>query len=339
MTPGECSRSLPRCATLATVLAISAVTAVSCVRAVPRLVTENRSAVDVAQLWEEPLDLASRDLFHGPGGKALAPDAATPFTFVSEDSGGYSSGYEVRDPDGRLWSVKLGPEAQTEVVVSRVLWAIGYHQPPTYYLASWTLVGGQSAPQQGGRFRPDLPDRKPVGTWSWYENEFVSTQPFKGLVVANVLLNNWDWKTSNNRVYQVEESSGGRPRRLHVVRDLGASLGRTSLSPLLRPFRIESFKQGSRNDIDGFESQGFIEKVTGDHVSFDYRGIHGRLLNTLSPRDVVWACELMSRLSDGQWNDAFRAAGYLPEESRRYVTKIKSKIVEGLGLPSSHRGS
>jgi hypothetical protein len=41
----------------------------------------------------------------------------------------------------------------------------------------------------------------------------------------------------------------------------------------------------------------------------------------------------MSRLSDGQWNDAFRAAGYSPEESRRYVMKIKSKIAEGLALP------
>lgn len=333
MAPGKGSKRLPRCATLATVIAMSAFTAVSCVRAVPRLVTENPSAVDVAQLWEEPLDLASRDLFHGSGGTALAPDVATPFTFVSEDRGGYSLGYDVRDPGGRLWSVKLGPEAQTEVVVSRVLWAIGYHQPPTYYLASWMLVGGQSGTQPGGRFRPDQPDRKSVGTWFWYENDFVSTQPFKGLIVANLLLNNWDWKTSNNRVYEVEESGGGRPRRLLIVRDLGASLGRTSLSPMLRPFRIEAFKQGSRNDIDGFESQGFIEKVTGDRVSFHYRGIHGVLLNTLSPRDVVWACELMSRLSNAQWNDAFRAASYSPEESRRYVTKIKSKIAEGLGLP------
>lgn len=342
MTPGKCSRSLPRCATLATVLAMSAFTAVSCVSAVPRfvtavpqLVTENPSAVDIAQLWQEPLDLASRDLFYGPGGKALAPDAATPFTFVSEDSGGYSPGYDVRDPDGRLWDVKLGPEAQTEVVVSRVLWAVGYHQLPTYYLPSWTMAGTRSGPQQGGRFRPDLADYKAVDTWSWYENEFMAAQPFKGLIVANVLLNNWDWKTSNNRVYHVEAPDRPGTRRLYVVRDLGASLGRTSLSPLLRPFRIEAVKQGSRNDIDGFESQGFIEKVAGDRVSFHYRGIHGPLLNTVSPQDVVWTCTLMSRLSDAQWNDAFRAAGYSSEHSRRYVAKIKSKIAEGLSLARS----
>ena len=94
-------------------------------------------------------------------------------------------------------------------------------------------------------------------------------------------------------------------------------------------------KQGSRNDIDGFESQGFIEKVEGDRVSFHYRGIHGPLLNTVSPQDVVWTCTLMSRLSDAQWNDAFRAAGYSSEQSRRYVAKIKSKIAEGLSLARS----
>ena len=114
----------------------------------------------------------------------------------------------MRGPDGRHWSVKLGPEAQTEVVVSRILWAIGYHQLPTYYLPSWTMAGTQSGPQQGGRFRPDLADRKVVDAWAWYENEFIATQPFKGLIVANVLLNNWDWKTSNNRIYDVEAADG-----------------------------------------------------------------------------------------------------------------------------------
>ena len=44
--------------------------------------------------------------------------------------------------DGVEWSVKLGPEAHTEVVLSRVLSAVGYHQPPVYYLPAWQLGGG-----------------------------------------------------------------------------------------------------------------------------------------------------------------------------------------------------
>ena len=70
-----------------------------------------------------------------------------------------------------------------------------------------------------------------MSDWSWYENPFVSTQAFKGLVVANLVLNNWDWKTSNNKVYDVS-SADGSARRVYVVRDLGASLGKTTLSAL-----------------------------------------------------------------------------------------------------------
>lgn len=39
------------------------------------------------------------------------------YTFVARDTTGKSPGYDVRDAQGRLWSVKRGPEAQSEVVV------------------------------------------------------------------------------------------------------------------------------------------------------------------------------------------------------------------------------
>jgi hypothetical protein len=39
------------------------------------------------------------------------------------------------------WSVKLYPEARTEVVASRLLWGLGYHQPPIYSVEEWTADG------------------------------------------------------------------------------------------------------------------------------------------------------------------------------------------------------
>jgi hypothetical protein len=39
---------------------------------------------------------------------------------------------------------------------------------------------------------------------------------------------------------------------------------------------------------------------------------------------------LLSRLSDDQWQDAFRAGGYNPEQTARYVAKMKAKIAQGL---------
>jgi hypothetical protein len=293
---------------------------------------QGNAAVDLSQLWEEPKDLGARDLFHGPGGASLMPTETTPFGFVREDRTGYSGGFDVRGPDGMMWSVKVGLEAQPEVAVSRILWAIGYHQPPTYYLQRWTMNGGPPASPAAGRFRPDLPQQKPVGEWSWYENPFVGTVPFKGLVTASVLLGNWDWKASNNRIYELNAPGSSSPRRVYVVRDLGASLGKISFPLLLRWMPVRALAQGSRNDLEGFEEQGFIERVEGDRVDFHYLGTHQSLVKTVTRHDVVWICEQMSRLSDSQWSDAFRAAGYPPDRIARYVTKIKAKIAEGLAL-------
>jgi OmcA/MtrC family decaheme c-type cytochrome len=53
---------------------------------------------------------------------------------------------------------------------------------------------------------------------------------------------------------------------------------------------------------------------------------------TVTLDDVRWTCELMSRLSDEQWESAFRAGGYDADETARFVRKIKSKIAQGLDI-------
>jgi hypothetical protein len=82
------------------------------------------------------------------------------FAFLARDTSGWSPGFDVRSEDGTDWSVKLGPEAQSEVVSSRILWAVGFHQPPTYFLERWTLTGLESGPQPPGRFRPSPGNRR-----------------------------------------------------------------------------------------------------------------------------------------------------------------------------------
>ena len=302
-------------------------------RTAPRTTAADPSRIQMDQLWVEPTDLESRDLFHGAGGVNLAPSPSVPFELIAVDDGGYSPGYDVRDPQGTPWSVKLGIEAQPEVVASRVLWAIGYHQPPTYLLTKWQLAGKPGATHPVARFRRDSADAKVVSEWSWYENEFVATQPFRGLVVTNLLLNNWDWKTSNNRVYEV--AGGNNARRVYVVRDLGASLGKTSFPSFIKWTPLRAMAQGSRNDLAGFEEQGFIDGVDGRNVRFDYRGIHDGLVKTITVDDVLWTCRLLARISDAQWHDAFRAAAYDEAPRQRYIAKLKSKINEGLALAGS----
>ena len=322
----------------AVVFAIAAALTASCGGRTVRTTVSDSSTVDLSQLWIEPTDLQSRDLFAGPASPVAAPNAATPFTFVRADRSGYSPGYDVRDASGVEWDVKLGLEAQPEVVSSRILWAIGYHQLPTYYLSTWTMTGGPGGNPGAARFRPELADRKVVSDWSWHENEFVGTQPLKGLIVALLMLNSWDWKTSNNKIYELTDTglaadatAKAGPRRLYVVRDLGASLGKTSSPRFLRWFGWRG-AQGSRNDLQDFESHGFVQLTEEGQLDFHYKGIYGSLVDTLTAEDVVWTSQLLSRLSDDQWNDAFRAAGYPPDQASRYIAKLKSKIQEGLAL-------
>jgi len=70
-------------------------------------------AAEMAELWAEAG--AARDLFWGVGGRDAAPDPKGEYRFVARDTTGKSPGYDVRDAQGRLWNVKLGPEAQSEV--------------------------------------------------------------------------------------------------------------------------------------------------------------------------------------------------------------------------------
>ena len=304
---------------------LSVFAAVGCAHSAHSTLNRQVTSTELAQFWVEPVDLASRDLFHGVGGEKLAPDPSATYTFVKEKKG-TSPGYTVRDARGLEWSVKLGPEGQSEVVVSRLLWAIGYPQPPVYYLDGWTLAGGPAPGRQsGGRFRPELESWKERGPWSWYRNPFAATQAYRGLIVFMRIVNNWDLLNRNNMIYDVADAPGGG-RRLYVVRDLGASFGKTQFLP----------HQGSKNVLEDFERQDFIKQVEGGEVSFDDVGRrHRGLYENISPADVRWTCELLSRLTPAQWTDAFRAAGYSPQESERFVKKIDEKIRQGLALPAS----
>ena len=114
----------------------------------------------MAQLWEKPLDLDARDLYHGPWGSERAPDPRATYTFVARKQHGTNPGVTVIDARGREWHVKQAPrnhqgaEGPVEVVLSRVLSAVGYHQPPVYFVPSFTMTDASGTHQEpGGRFR------------------------------------------------------------------------------------------------------------------------------------------------------------------------------------------
>ncbi|HET8645347.1 MAG TPA: hypothetical protein VFO85_07650 [Vicinamibacteria bacterium] len=279
------------------------------------------TAQQMAEFWVEPEP--GRDLFWGAGGRENAPDPQGRWTFVERDSTGYSRGFDVTDERGIKWSAKVGEEAQSEVVSSRLMWAVGFHQPPVYYVPSWTLSGdtGWAGHREPARFRPELPALKPVGEWPWQRNPFVDTQPWRGALVMMLLINNPDLKPSQNTVYDLDPPRGG-VRRWYVVRDLGLSLGETA------------GLWARRNDIDEFEKEPFITGTgPGGRVKFHHSGRWKSLFRDLTAADVRWTCERLARLTPRQWDDVFRAAGYREDVARRYIRRFQEKIAQGLALP------
>jgi hypothetical protein len=300
----------------------------------------------VPVLWRAPDDIASRDLYAGPGGDRMRPDLRR-VTFLKVETGGYSPKFRVRDGAGREWVAKMGKEAQPETAAVRLVWAVGY-MTEVNYLAPCVRIEGAPNPSKevercaGGGFanvrfeaRPDEWDR--LDEWKWSANPFVNTKELQGLVVMMALLNNWDIKDSNNKVIYVE-GRDGRPGELrHVVSDLGATFGRVKTNaPLVWRFRR------NRNDPEDYARDPFLEDVKNGNVFLFYKGKRQDLFDDIRVEEGRWIASLLSKLSDRQIADAFRAANYKPEEVRLLTSAVRQRIRElaggtGLAAPLADR--
>src|SRR6185437_13814161 len=161
-------------------------------------------------LWQDPGDIAAKDLYEGAGGAAGRPQP--PFTFVSEDMSGTNPKFDAKDASGVTWRVKMGEESRPEVVASRLLWAMGYFVNDDYVLPDTTVQqlqmkrGGKAIGADGrildARFARKPDHQKKIGIWRWKDNPFNDQREFNELRVMMAVMNNWDLKDINNSVYE-----------------------------------------------------------------------------------------------------------------------------------------
>jgi hypothetical protein len=299
-----------------------------------------------AILWREPADVASRNLIYGEGGKKHAPEASGKFTFQKEDLDGSNPKFNVKDRDGTKWKVKLGVEAKPETAASRLVWAVGYSVNEDYFLPKLTVEGlpahlkrGQGMEQPDGSFlnvrlKRSLKHEEKEGSWKWSENPFEGTRELDGLRVVMALINNWDLKDENNAVYDTEAG------KLYLVSDLGASFGTTGESYTLKR---------SKGNLDQYRKSKFISKTTAEYVSFGtpsrptpmllfgpknyFMRVHMEWIGHRIPREHVrWMADELAKLSPEQVRDAFRAAGYAPEEVDGFARVVERRIAALLEL-------
>lgn len=295
------------------------------------------TAEGAAVLWREPVDIASRNLYYGPGGAAHVPRGW--FTFEQEDMNGSNPKFDVADQDSVKWRVKLGEEVRPEVVASRLVWAVGYFANEDYFMPVLHVQGmlrlkrGQNLVSSDGtvynvRLKRHLKGQKKIGTWSWANNPFTNTREWYGLRVLMAVINNWDLKDSNNSVYQVR---GDHPEQHYVVSDLGSSFGAPGLN---------WFQKGNLED---YSHSRFIAKSSPEFISFNVpsRPRLNVFINVPETKrrlglcwighhipiaDVRWIAHLLAELSPQQIRDAFRAADYSPEQVEAYSRVLEQRI-------------
>jgi hypothetical protein len=281
-------------------------------------------------LWKDPGDITSKDMLAGAGGEAMKPDISN-VTFVKDEVGGYSAGFRVRDGAGNVWVAKLGKEAQPETAASRFVWAAGYVSEIHYLFPCVHIKGAPDKNVErceGKGFANVRFEARPKGikrqgtTWSWANNPFSGTKELKGLIVLMAFLNNWDLKDDNNKLIYVPGSDGAQGEIHYILSDLGATFGKTG-----------GFLSRSRNDPEDYAKSKFIEGVEGGRVKFAYSGKNSALFKDITVADAKWVGELLSRLSDQQLTDAFRAGNFTPEEIGLLVPAVRARINQLVNLP------
>jgi hypothetical protein len=298
-----------------------------------------------AVLWRDPEHIPSRNLLFGPGSPELEP--VPPFRFIKESKKGESPKFDVKDARGVVWTVKLGPEAQSETVSTRLVWSVGYFAEEAYYFdevrienlpklsrgRDYVLSDGTVV---GARFEPERQYLTEGPSWGWEENPFRGTRELSGLKVLMILLNNYDTTKANNGVFYTPASRGSRYEARYYVTDLGATLGRSGGLGGKR----------SKNDLADFNSTRFVTGVEDGAVEFDYdtrpsklghfslfyppyyRGEvkKERAMRGIPIAHARWIGSLLSQLTDEQLRDAFSAAKYNEETKEGYVQSLRERI-------------
>lgn len=289
--------------------------------------TRGTDPADRKVLWREPRDIQRRNLLLGPGGAEMKPDLRR-VTLIKEETSGTSKKYRVVDASGREWVAKVGKEAQAETAASRLLWASGYYAD-TDYLVPSVRIEGLNKTLTNVRFGARPKDEKRNGGWKWKTNPFVGRREYQGLKVLMALLNNWDTKDSNNRIVMAKNADGQNEAR-YVVHDLGASFGKK-----MNWFERNLLFKRDRNNTNGYARARLINKVRGDSVELNYWSKNRKTLRKVSVEDARWMGKVLSRLSQQQIADAFRAANYTPAQVRLMTQAVRARIAELNDLPGS----
>jgi hypothetical protein len=176
---------------------------------------------------------------------------------------------------------------------------------------------------------------KRIGDWNWRNNPFYGSREFNGLRVMMGLISNWDLKDDNNGVFDDEKNSG---EKIYEVSDVGTAFGTAGK---------KYSNRDSKGNLDAYHRTKLIAHVHPDYVDlnfpqrppvlslfefewrFFFHQVRIEWIGKHIPRaDAKWIGARLAQLSADQIRDAFRAAGYSPEQIESYTQAVESRIQE-----------
>ncbi len=283
-------------------------------------------------VWRDPGAIAPDVLEAGPFGSDGEP--AAPFRFIEEHDTGSQPCVSVRDARGHEWRVKWGPEVHTEVLGTRLAWALGYFAEPSYFVGAGRIDGARDLRRakacidESGAFRDarfELNERGVVKHfdahgWAWHDNPFVGSPELNGLKILMMLLSNWDNKDvrdvargSNTAIFE----HGDEAR--YLIIDWGAALG---------PWGNNILQRG-RWDPGAFAAQNdqFITDVKNGEVWWGYQGQRTMdVVAKITVDDVRWFDRLARRITDEHLRAALRASGAEADEIEQFTAALRGRL-------------
>jgi hypothetical protein len=267
-----------------------------------------------AVMWE-PVNIAARDLYRGPGGDEMRPDLSS-IKFIKEEKGGHNKKYRISDGSGRIWVAKLGRETRPETAAVRIMYGLGYKTEINYLVPSLTIPGKGTFQNVRLEARPDHIKR--LDGWSWKKNPFVGTNELAGLRMMMVFLANWDVLDLQNQILDVGNEHH------YIVSDLGSTFGRFGNNNFPVIYRI-----GRKTGSPYHYSKGrFVKGIDDGEFKIYYKGKNRGLFKDFTVSQAAWLSGLLNRLSDRQISDAFRAANYSEQDIATFTSAVRRRISE-----------
>ena len=151
---------------------------------------------------------------------------------------------------------------------------------------------------------------KKLGDWDWFDNPFVGQRELNGLRVMMSLLNNWDLKQVNNAIYVVDGERHYADQRRSAPRSGRPATQGTRTKGDPQDYAESTFIAKDRPDLVNFalHSRPFFLSVFAVS-NYRERTRMEKITKHIPRADAKWLGQRLSRLTDSQIRDGFRAAG------------------------------